>query len=194
MYKRVSPVGLRPRGFTLIELMVVIAIIGILSSIIVAGLNGAREGARDAERISDINNIALALALYYSDNGYYPCTIYTNSCGALTPFTPIYMSTVPTDPTATPAFYYYSAYPLIDDPINDSTNCNSNRPQVFNLGAVVETNAQALNDDSTWGSSGDFDQTCSVTGSNANTDFHQDSVDCGPTQLAPERCYNVPIL
>lgn len=60
------------RGFTLIELLVVIAVIGLLSSAILASLSEVREKGRDARRLSDIEQIQRALALYYDDNGTYP--------------------------------------------------------------------------------------------------------------------------
>lgn len=62
----------RRRGFTLIELLVVIAIIGLLSSVVLASLNSARERARDAQRMSDLNQIRKLLELAYLDNNYYP--------------------------------------------------------------------------------------------------------------------------
>jgi prepilin-type N-terminal cleavage/methylation domain-containing protein len=57
------------RGFTLIELLVVIAIIGILSATVLVSLNTTRLKARDARRLSDMQQIQTALELYYFDNG-----------------------------------------------------------------------------------------------------------------------------
>ncbi len=59
------------KGFTLIELLVVIAIIGILSSVVLVSLNSARAKARDARRKSDLNQIRIALSLYYNQYGNY---------------------------------------------------------------------------------------------------------------------------
>jgi len=60
------------RGFTLIELLVVISIIALLSTVILAALSTARQGARDADRINSIRQMQTALELYYSDDETYP--------------------------------------------------------------------------------------------------------------------------
>ena len=60
------------QGFTLIELLVVIAIIGILSSVVLASLSAAQGKGRDAARLSDMETLENALALYMSKNGTYP--------------------------------------------------------------------------------------------------------------------------
>ncbi|MDO8620203.1 MAG: type II secretion system protein [bacterium] len=59
-------------GFTLIELLVVIAIIGLLSSITFATLRIADRKSWGARSAQDLRTVALALDLYYQDNGTYP--------------------------------------------------------------------------------------------------------------------------
>ena len=61
------------KGFTLIELMLVVIIIGVLVSMVVPRLAGRSEEARVAAAKADINaNISVALDLYELDNGRYP--------------------------------------------------------------------------------------------------------------------------
>ena len=61
------------KGFTLIELMLVVVIIGVLVSMVVPRLVGRSEEARVAAAQADINaNISVALDLYELDNGKYP--------------------------------------------------------------------------------------------------------------------------
>ncbi len=63
------------KGFTLIEMLVVIAIIGLLSSVVVIGLGGSRSKARDARRIADVQQIQNALELAYDPASGYPSGI-----------------------------------------------------------------------------------------------------------------------
>ena len=56
-------------GFTLVELLIVIIVIGILASIVLVTFNGSQAKARDARRISDLNNIADAIGSYRAKFG-----------------------------------------------------------------------------------------------------------------------------
>ncbi len=58
------------QGFTLIEMLVVVAIIGLLSSVVVVGLSGARQKARDAKRLADIQQIMNSAEIQFSTGGY----------------------------------------------------------------------------------------------------------------------------
>lgn len=60
------------KGFTLIELLIVMAIIGILATIGVGFFVSAQQKTRDAERKSDLRQIANALEIFYADHGHYP--------------------------------------------------------------------------------------------------------------------------
>lgn len=72
------------------EVLVVVAIIGILASIVIASFSGSRERARDAARISDLQQLSLNMALYRDANGGYPAS--------LNDLVPDFISVLPTDP------------------------------------------------------------------------------------------------
>jgi prepilin-type N-terminal cleavage/methylation domain-containing protein len=60
------------RGFTLVELMVVISVIGILSVIVYANVGSASPKARDVERQADLRNLQTAIEQFKQKNGRYP--------------------------------------------------------------------------------------------------------------------------
>ncbi|MFA7662345.1 MAG: type II secretion system protein [Patescibacteria group bacterium] len=67
------------KGFTLVELLVVIAIIGILATLATVSLNGAREKARDARRISDVKQMATVLEIAAVNNSSEALTVCTDA-------------------------------------------------------------------------------------------------------------------
>lgn len=60
---------MRQRGFTIVELMVVIVVIAILATMTVVAYTALQERARDAKRKQDVSNIAKLLTLYELENG-----------------------------------------------------------------------------------------------------------------------------
>jgi len=80
------------KSFTLIELLIVIAIIAILAGIVVASTTGATKKARDSRRVSDIQTLQTAIVLYEADNGRYPEHLNALVNGG-------YISSIPADPS-----------------------------------------------------------------------------------------------
>lgn len=60
------------KGFTLLELLVVISIIGLLATTALASLGSAREKARDTVRIANLERIQNAIDIYFGEKGFYP--------------------------------------------------------------------------------------------------------------------------
>ena len=67
-----SPHTARQRGFTLIELMVVLAIIGVLAALVVPNVLNRADDARVTAAKTDVGNLMNALKLYRLDNQSYP--------------------------------------------------------------------------------------------------------------------------
>ncbi len=80
--------SIKNRGFTIVELLIVIVIIGILVALVIVAYNGIQSRARDSARIQKVKEISKAIESYYVDNGRYP-TIQDgsgneSSCGSQT--------------------------------------------------------------------------------------------------------------
>ncbi|MEZ7820853.1 MAG: type II secretion system protein [Patescibacteria group bacterium] len=111
------------KGFTIIELLIVIAIIGLLATISIVALNGARQKGRDAKRVGDIRQIQTALELYFNDQNSYPLVAASTELGrgnaaklcdtgfvaTATACTRTYMGIVPTNPTPGGSEYTYTS-------------------------------------------------------------------------------------
>lgn len=87
------------KGFTLIEILIVVAIIGILASIVLVGLNPSKKAANDARRLSDLKQVQNALELFYHKCGYYPAPGASETGSSCSDFTTHLLGINPDDPT-----------------------------------------------------------------------------------------------
>ena len=138
----------RINAFTLIELLVVIAIIGILSGLIIVGMNEATNSANDAKRKANIDTIRKALLIYQANNGgLYPtginealgCTINggTTPCSVLSSALGDLLPNPPTDPAG--SFYVYRSNGsdfTISSTLSNSYPYNYYSVDGFNTGLV----------------------------------------------------------
>jgi len=67
-----ASIGFAPRGFTLVELLVVMVIVGLLMAMLLPAVQKAREAARVTACSNNLKQIALATANFEARNGYYP--------------------------------------------------------------------------------------------------------------------------
>ena len=144
----------KQKGFTLIELMISVAIISILAAITIASLSGSNQKARTAKRVSDLNRIALALQMYSENNGgKYPIGAngtYSSECqvwGGLSAkdvipgLVPNYLPSFPSDPsmdkTANTSCYLYISsptgdfYALLDHDVRDPGFSYASQPSLL---------------------------------------------------------------
>lgn len=69
----------KQKGFTIVELLIVIVVIGILAALVVTTFSGIQRKARDTERQTDIKAIYGQLEAYYAQNGAYPALAEVNT-------------------------------------------------------------------------------------------------------------------
>ena len=114
-------------GFTLLELLIVIVIIGILALLIIPNITSAPKKARDTKRKTDITTLRKGLEEYFVNNNVYPDSTAAapwNGLNALTQGSAPIVKTLPTDPKNTGAFVY----------VYTSANANS----TYTLNACLE--------------------------------------------------------
>ena len=60
------------KGFTIVELLIVIVVIGILALLVITTYAGIQAKARNSKRVTDLKSLQTKLEAFYNDNGYYP--------------------------------------------------------------------------------------------------------------------------
>lgn len=117
------------KGFTLVELLIVVSIIGILTSFLMVNFIGAKSRARDAQRKSDMRQMQAAFELFRADVGNYPTNAQVACGSSLTNGGTTYMQKIPCDPLNTGQYIYtytqtgggtgYSLFACLEN-VNDS--------------------------------------------------------------------------
>ncbi len=161
------------------ELLVVIAVIGLFAAVILASLNSARTKSRDSKRVVDLKSLRTALEMYYDTCRQYPSTLAlatNNGCPSGTTFGS-FISVLPIDPLS--GSYKYTglgnASPL---------SCNS-----YHLGANLEDKTnQSLSTDIDASAA----TACSGTDFNgvANESACVSNCDCAAS-VATRYCYDI---
>ncbi|MBI4457882.1 prepilin-type N-terminal cleavage/methylation domain-containing protein [Candidatus Uhrbacteria bacterium] len=111
------------KGFTLMELMVTVSIIGVLSTVGSVSYNSVRARSRDTKRVSDIKQLQVAVEFFFENNSYYPLDGVPGSSGMAlggpttstlsdAGFSPerrgiLYMAAVPSNPEPGGSAYIY---------------------------------------------------------------------------------------
>jgi type IV pilus assembly protein PilA len=74
----------RSQGFTIVELLIVIVVIGILALLVLTTYNGIQQKARNTKRQTDIAALQTQIEAFYQQNGYYPNLTDMNGAAWLT--------------------------------------------------------------------------------------------------------------
>lgn len=144
-------------GFTLVELLIAIIIVGLVTGVVITSSAAIQRTARDSQRTADLRTVQSALQQYYADQNFYPdnnlnsplnlstSTTITSATGNPSPPASVktYTTSIPKDPnsnTSTP--YCYSAFVSVADTTTDCNNQSSSTTKCnyYELCANLEDN------------------------------------------------------
>jgi general secretion pathway protein G len=135
-----SPRARRTRGFTLIELMVVLVIIGVLAALIVPNVLDRADDARVTAARTDVNNLMQALKLYKLDNQRFPSSeqgldalVHKPGVGTVPANWKPYLDKLPADPWGRP-------YQFLNPGVNGDID-------IFSFGADGQAGGEGINAD-----------------------------------------------
>jgi prepilin-type N-terminal cleavage/methylation domain-containing protein len=123
--------NLNNKGFTIVELLIVIVVIGILALLVITTYSGIQAKARNSKRASDVKSLQTQIEAYFSQNGFYPSRTDLNTASWLTTNMKSLDQTALIDPSnatqsktlvAAPVAKSYSYAPTQSD---GSTSCES---------------------------------------------------------------------
>ena len=139
-----------PTGFSLIEILIVIILLGILASLVSGNFLSSLKKGRDARRKTDLQEIQKALEMYYENNKAYPTPTGTYGLpfgGRLQDSNRVYMQRLPSDPSSncsysyvvdTNNYNYYYLLSTIENPHDNSYGVSQNGYLDPNSGSTLQ--------------------------------------------------------
>jgi len=136
----------KSKGFTIVELLIVIVVIAILATLVIVTFTGIQQKARDSKRQTDVNALDSHLEAYYANNGYYPTVIDLQSSSFLSTYMKGLDPNALTDPKGSsitgsaPASgtYVYSYQASGTGCDNTAASSSTNQCSAFTLTAELE--------------------------------------------------------
>lgn len=138
---------MKQNGFTLMEILIVIAMLGILATVIFGSYLSSIKRARDNRRKQDLQQVSRALELYYAENNNYPNSLnWGSSLSDPDDAAKFYMKKLPIDPSGTDNGYNYFYEALNNGQSYGLYSCLENEEdpdyQVYNKDCGATCNSQ----------------------------------------------------